>query len=207
MRRNLLWLIVACVLLTGCWDQKELSTIAIVTGIAVDKGKSGRFKLTVAGINAAELNEQTATGNSPSAVYSLEGDTVGELSQKMNIAFSKNLIYSHMKVFVASKEIAKEGMFDFLDFFERSRELRDDFFVVIAKEGEAKDILQIPSILQKDSALKLEMQIKQGEKIWGLTPAVQLDELVSAITSPGRQPVMTTIRIEGDEKKVNRSII
>ena len=95
-------------LLTGCWDQRELSNITIVTGMAVDKGKKGKYKLTVEAINATELNDQTAGGNSPSVVYSLEGNTIAELAYKMNIGLSKNLIYSHMRVFVISKDIAKQ---------------------------------------------------------------------------------------------------
>ena len=32
-------LIAITLLLTGCWDQRELSTISIVTGMAIDKGE------------------------------------------------------------------------------------------------------------------------------------------------------------------------
>ena len=76
-------------LLTGCWDQRELADITIITGMAVDKGKKGKYKLTIEGINATELNDKTAGGNSPTVVYSLEGDSIEELSQKMNIGVSK----------------------------------------------------------------------------------------------------------------------
>ena len=108
MKRNLLWLTAMILLLTGCWDQRELSDISVVTGMAIDKGEKGRYKLTVEAINATELNAKTAGGNSPTVVYSLEGDTIEELSQKMNIGLSRNLLYSHMRVFVISKDIARE---------------------------------------------------------------------------------------------------
>lgn len=200
MSRPLLMVMVMCLLLTGCWDQRELSTVALITGMAVDKGESGKFKLTVLGINAAELSEQTAQGNSPNAMLSLEGDSLPELSQKMNIVFSKNLIYSHMKVFIISKEIAEEGMLDFLDYLERNREIRDDINIVIAKE-KAKDILKVASILQKDSALKLDSQLEQALKVWGLNPDVRLNDLIAAMTSSGRQPVMAVVNVKGDVKK------
>ncbi len=80
MKRKLLGLIVITVLLTGCWDQRELADISIVTGMAVDKGKNEKYKLTVEAINATELNAKMASGNSPSVVYSLEGNTVAEFS-------------------------------------------------------------------------------------------------------------------------------
>ena len=80
MKRNMILLISFALLLTGCWDQRELSTITIVTGMAIDKGENGKFKLTIEGINATELYSQTAEGNSPSVVFSLEGETIAELS-------------------------------------------------------------------------------------------------------------------------------
>ena len=117
MKRNMILLIGISLLLTGCWDQRELSTITIVTGMAIDKGKNGKFKLTIESVNETELYDQTATGNSPSVLFSLEGETIAELAYKMNIGFSKNVIYSHMRTLVVSKAIAESGMMEFLGYF------------------------------------------------------------------------------------------
>ena len=201
MKRNMILLIGISLLLTGCWDQRELSTITIVTGMAIDKGKNGKFKLTIESVNETELYEQTATGNSPSVLFSLEGETIAELAYKMNIGFSKNVIYSHMRTLVVSKAIAESGMMEFLDTFERSRELRDDFDVILAKEGEAADILQVVYTFQKSSSLKIMSQLESATKGWGSTPNVKVKDLISALISPGRQPVMTAVRIQGKPKK------
>ena len=136
--------------------------------MAIDKGKNEKFKLTVEAINATELYDQTATGNSPSVLFSLEGETIAELAYKMNIGFSKNVIYSHMRIFVISKDIAESGMMEFLDTFERSRELRDDFDIILAKEGEAADILQVVYTFQKSSSLKLMSQLESATKGMGI---------------------------------------
>ena len=201
MKRNMILLIGISLFLTGCWDQRELSTITIVTGMAIDKGKNEKFKLTIESINETELYDQTATGNSPSVLFSLEGETIAELAYKMNIGFSKNVIYSHMRTLVVSKAIAESGMMEFLDTFERSRELRDDFDVILAKEGEAADILQVVYTFQKSSSLKIMSQLESATKGWGSTPNVKVKDLISALTSPGRQPVMTAVRIQGKPKK------
>ena len=39
MKRNLLVSTAIILLLTGCWDQRELSNLSIITGMAIDKGK------------------------------------------------------------------------------------------------------------------------------------------------------------------------
>lgn len=201
MKRNLLVSTAIILLLTGCWDQRELSTISLVTGMAIDKGKNGKFKLTVEGINATELNGKTASGDSPTIVYSIEGDSIEELSQKVNIGGSRNLLYSHMRVLVVSKDIASSGMMDFLDAFERSREFREDFDIILAKEDEAADILKVLYSIQKASSLKLMSQLETATKAWGSTPSVQINDFIRALTSPGRQPVMSAVRIIGEPKK------
>ena len=65
-------------------------------------------------------------------------------------------------------------MVEFLDAFERSRELRDDFDIILAKEGEAADILQVVYTFQKSSSLKLMSQLETATKGWGSTPAVKI---------------------------------
>ena len=201
MKRNWLCLTAIILLLTGCWDQRELATIALVTGMAIDKGEKERYKLTVEIVNTPELNGKTASGNSPTVVLSIEGNSIEELSQKMNIDGSKTMLYSHMRVLVVSKDIASEGLMPFLDTFERSRELREDFDIIMAKEGEAADILKVLYTTQKASSLKLMAQMETATKAWGSTPSVQINDVIRALTSPGRQPVMSVVRIEGEPKK------
>ena len=136
--------------------------------MAIDKGENGRYKLTIEGINATELNSKTAGGNSPTVVYSLEGDSIEELSQKMNIGATRNVLYSHMRVLVISKDIASGDMMGFLDAFERSREFREDFDIILAKEGKAADILQVVFTVQKASSLKLMSQLETATKSLGI---------------------------------------
>jgi spore germination protein KC len=200
--RILLILILLSVLfITGCWDKRELSEVSIITGLAIDKGDKAKYKLTIESINAAELNEQTASGNTPSIIFSLEGNTIVELAHKMNVGFSKSAIYSHMGLVIVSEEIAKAGLMDFLDSLDRNREIRDDFNIVVAKGEKAEDILKVTYPLQKASSLKLHTQLTTAVDLWGLDPDVRINGLTSAFLSPGRQPVLTAVTIQGDPKK------
>ena len=88
-----------------------------------------------------------------------------------------------------------------MDTFERSRELRDDFDVILAKDGEAAEILQVVYTFQKASSLKIMSQLETATKVWGSTVDVKVKDFISALTSPGRQPVMTAVRIKGNPKK------
>lgn len=193
-------LVVNMLFLAGCWDQRELANISLAIGMAVDIGKNGRYKVTVEAINPAELNEQTAGGNSPTIIFTLEGDTMAELDHKMNIGFSKILVFSHMKTVAISKAIAEKGMLDFIDFLERNREIRDDFNFIMV-DGKAADVLKVLYTIQKSSSLKLTRQLQTGAKLWGSDPDIRMTDFINAYTASGRQPVMAVVDIHGDPKK------
>ena len=187
--------------LSGCWDHREIAEITVVVGMAVDKDDDDKFILTVEGINAKELSDKTASGFAPSIVFSLKGDTLAELSQKMNIGIAKHLIFSHMKVLVIGESVLKEGILDFIDFLERNREIRDDFNIVTARNVKAADVLKVTYLVQKSSSLKLHTQLNSFVESWGGDPDIRLNDFIQAYTSAGRRGVMAALTIEGDPQK------
>ena len=189
--------------LVGCWDLHELNEISVVAGMAVDKGQKYRYKLTVEAMNAIELAGKRGTGAAPAMVYSQEGDLFSELMHRMTVGLSRKMIYSHMRVFAVSDSVAKEGMLDFLDFLERDREIRDDFNIVIAKGVRAEDVISTTFPRQKVPSIKIFSQIDAIYKEWGGDPKIRLKDMISALTSPGRQPAVEMVTIKGDPKKGN----
>ncbi len=166
--------------------------------MAIDKSDEGKYSLTAEGISAEELNPKTGTGLTPSIVFTLHGNTISELSQKMNVGASKNVIYSHMQTLIIGEEIAKKGLMEFIDFLERNREIRDDFNIIIAHNVSAADVLKVTYPIQKSSSLKLHVQIDSMVQNWGGDPDVRLNDVVQAYTSPGRHPVMAAVTIQGN---------
>ncbi|CAI9390410.1 MULTISPECIES: Ger(x)C family spore germination protein [Bacillaceae] len=188
-------------LLTGCWDRKELSEIKLVAGMAIDKGEDGKYKVTVEALNAAELNTQSSAGNAPTVVEGIEGDSISEITHLFNEYYAQILIYSHMKVLVISEEVASAGRLDFIDFLERNREIRDDFNIIIAKDGKAEDILKIAAHYRKASSLKLSPQLDHLMEDWGGDPGMNIINFISELNLEGKEPVLATVRLKGDVEK------
>jgi len=188
-------------LLSGCWDRTELSKTSIVTGMAVDKGESFKYKLTIETTEAREMTPQTASGLAPSNIASLEGNSVAELASKFNIVNATIPIYSHMRVLVISEEIAKDGMLDFMDFFDRNRQIRDDFMIVIARAGKAEEILKVNNMYKKSASLKLFSQLTTMQKDWGGAPDIKLNDYTRIYNSEGQAPVLPAVQLIGDPKK------
>ncbi|UOF92621.1 Ger(x)C family spore germination protein [Fodinisporobacter ferrooxydans] len=189
--------------ISGCWDQRELNEISLVTGLAVDQGRQKKYNVSFEAVNAAELTKKGGGGNAASLVFSQEGQSVSSLLEKMNIGISRHLVYSHVRTVVISEMVAKEGLADILEFMERNREIRDDFNLVIARNVKAADILRMSYPLQKVSTLKLHQQLSQAFHDWGSDPDVRMRDMIAAFTSKGREPVAATVTIAGNVKKGN----
>ena len=55
----ILFLPFCLLLLSGCWDQKELNDIVLIDGVGIDKGKDGKIEVTVSFVIP---QAQTASG-------------------------------------------------------------------------------------------------------------------------------------------------
>lgn len=190
------------ILLAGCWDRRELSGESVVTGMAVDKGEKSKYKLTVETTEAREMLPNTASGFAPSYVYSIEGNTIAELSTKLSTGIATHPIYSHMYILAISEEIVEEGLMGFLDFVDRNRELRDDFSMVVVKKGSsAGDILQVINMYKKSASLSLARQLENMEKNYGGAPDLKLNDFVRVYNAKGQSPVLPAVHLNGDTKK------
>ncbi|MBD8068043.1 Ger(x)C family spore germination protein [Bacillus sp. PS06] len=203
--RKILLLNMCCTLLvlTGCWDSIELNEVSIVTGMAIEKGENKKYKLSVEVINAAEFAHGGGTGDTPVVVFALEGDSISELSDKMNKGYIRKLIYSHTRLIVIDEQVAKKGMVDFFDFLERSGEVRNDFNIMIAKGVKASDIIKTTYPGRKSPSMKIHYQAETFLREWGGDPHLRFTDFIEAFVSKGRQPVAAAITIEGNPKKGN----
>ncbi|WP_134682781.1 Ger(x)C family spore germination protein [Brevibacillus migulae] len=204
MKQLTIWLILlsfSSITLAGCWDREELNEISLISGMAIDKGKNAKYRLSLEGVNAAELNPKTRSQGTPTVVYSIEGNSISELAHKTNIGLSRKAVFSHMRTVVISEQIARAGMLEFLDFMERDREIRNDFNIIVATECQAVDVLRMLYPLQRISTAKIHVQLDTLTKDWGGDPNIRLKDFVNAIVSKGREPVAAVVRIRGSKEK------
>ncbi|MEH7215319.1 Ger(x)C family spore germination protein, partial [Priestia megaterium] len=73
-------------LLTSCWSKKELTDLAIVAAMGVDKTKDGRYHLTLQIINPGNVAGGLQGGGGalspPVTIYSASGDNLVEASRR-----------------------------------------------------------------------------------------------------------------------------
>lgn len=191
-------------LLTGCWSRKELNDIGIVSGMAIDKGNDGKYELTVQMVAPAQVaSEKGGSTGVPVTTFSTSATSLMEAARKLTSISPRRLYFPHLRMLIIGKKIAEEGISKELDFVSRDHEFRTDFYIVVAKNGKASQYLEVNTPIERIPSQQLFTKLETSEREWAPTTAVKLNDLISALTSTGRDPVLTGIELLGNSKQGN----
>jgi spore germination protein KC len=203
LKRNKALLLIAVllfysVILTGCWNYKEIDELAIAAGVAVDKNTDGTVHITIEVVNISGDGKTTIE---PKYVES-DGETIFEAIRRAIAKEGRKIYWSHAKVVIISEELAREDILKYLDFLFRDAETREDSWLLISREKTSGEILQSKGMLnpmisfQIDDTMRSQKSISRFpfielfeffdrlfyEQVAGILPAVQLVEQHGAKT-------------------------
>ncbi|ARF15620.1 Ger(x)C family spore germination protein [Sporosarcina ureae] len=199
MKKCILILLVLTLFLSGCWDRRELNELSITMALGIDKVKN-EYLVSAQVIVPSEVSMQASSGRSAVTLYQASGETVYEAFRKMTKDAPRKIYPGHLRILVISEELAKEGISESLDLLARDWELRSDFYVVIAKDLTASEVLNVTTPIESIPANKMFNALKTSERIWAATEGVILDDLLTNLTSDGKEAVLTGIKVIGDKE-------
>ncbi|WP_209124524.1 Ger(x)C family spore germination protein [Alkalihalobacillus sp. BA299] len=198
----LLGFIITFLFLSGCWNAKELTEMSLVSAVGIDKTKE-EYRVSFQIINAGEVATGQEGGQRNAAttiVYSSTGNTIFEAIRKTTQKVPRKLYFPHTNLIVISEQFAKEeGIEKVIDWFERDHEFRTNIQVIIARETKAEEILKIQSPVERISAKKITTELETTEKVWGENLVMEIDDIIQALISKGKEVAMSGVRIRGDK--------
>lgn len=199
-------LIVSTVLLlltfaTGCWNRRELNTLAIQLGTGIDK-IGDQYQIAVQVVDPSEVAaaKSAATVRSPVVMYKATASSLFEAYRTLTVSSPRKIYGSHIRVLIIGESLARTGIDKVLDLLSRDPELRTDYYIMIARGTSAENVLKILTPLEKIPANKLFASLDTSSKAWAPTTAFTLDQLISQMVVEGQHPVLTGVVIKGDPK-------
>ncbi|SFM13455.1 spore germination protein KC [Gracilibacillus orientalis] len=200
-KKTIIFMIISILFLfiTGCWNRRELNELAISVAEGIDK-EDENYKISSQIVIPGQIESKTAgpTSSAPVELYTAIEDTVFEGMREITTKSPRKLYHSHLRVLVIGEALAREGISDVLDFVSRDHEFRTDFYIVIAKDTSAENILSILTSIEKIPANNMISSLETSEETWAPTMAVTLDELIKMLVTEGKNPVLAGITIHGD---------
>lgn len=193
-------LLISFTFLTGCWNRKELNQLAIAVGIGIDKSED-QYKVSIQVVEPSEIAGKSGGGGvAPVTLYQATAHTVLEAIRKITVVSPRIIYPAHLRILVLGESLAREGIGGALELFSRDPQVRNDFFIVVAKQSNAEDTLRILTNLEKIPSVRLFSTLATSEKEWAPTKTVKLAKLISDLVSEGKHPVLTGLKLTGDVK-------
>jgi spore germination protein KC len=200
VKRILLSLMITMLIfVTGCWNSRELDTLAIVVGMGIDKS-GDQYKVSVQVVEPSEVAGKKGAGAAPVVTYQATGTSIFEALRRITTVSPRKMYMSHLRILIFGESLAREGIGNALDFLSRDHEVRTDFYIVVARQVNAEDALKVLTHLEKIPSFKIFTMLKTSEVAWAPTTTVTLDRLITELVSEGRHPVITGLRVEGEQE-------
>ena len=188
------------ILLTGCFNYKELNEYSIVTGVAIDK-LNDKYEVSILISNSPKNSNDNSKLETQIVVYSGKGETIFEALKDIGLVSPKEIYLGHFSILVIDEEVAKEGINSILDLFIRDSSTKKNFYIVVAKDCKAKDTLKIITPLSDFPSQNISDNLLSTNKLQGIISTINFNELLANIKRNGIEAVLNTIEIIGDEKK------
>ncbi|MGE5675398.1 MAG: Ger(x)C family spore germination protein, partial [Mycobacterium leprae] len=189
-------MLLALVLLTGCWDRVEVEDQAYVISMGIDKGVRERLQVTVRVAEPSQQRRPPGTGLS-ARLLTAEGDTVLQAIYVMNGGMGRRLDLRHLRALVWGESLARDGLEPVIMELERNPFIRSTMLVAQAR-GRAMDVLQADApTIETDPSKLAEDYLLQG-KYSHLAPPVRFQHFLMRLAAPGGDPYLPVLAINPD---------
>lgn len=190
---------------TGCWNSRELDTIAIVVGVGLDKPQeNGNIQITAQVVKPESLKSGSGSnktgggsdGTSGSSYWNIVNTDVTTFKAIRGFTHesSRKLFFPHNQLLIFSEDLAKTGIAQYIDFFLRDPEPRMSMYVLVSR-GNAEEILNVkPKIGNLPAAYIADLVKAQGATSESLE--VDLKDFATKLVSKSTAPVAPIIDIQ-----------
>ena len=184
-------------LLTGCWNYRELNDYAIVTSMAIDYSDN-KYEVSLLFSSSKKTDKEQ---DSIITVYSDKGNSIYEAIKNISLSIPKEIYLSHLSTVIISEDLARKGINPLLDYLLREPQSHQNFYIIIAKDTKAKNILSILAPLSDYPSQNITSNIKITEQLQGRITDANFNKFVSKIIQKGINPISNSIILIGDEEE------
>lgn len=181
---SLALLVAAFPLLTGCWNYREVDTLSVVAGIAVDKGAApGTYAVTVEALDFSSGGKEKSTVRP--LIITSEGKSVFDAVRNAIGKSEKKLFFSHCKIVVISEELARDGIAPLIDWVTRDAEPRITVSLLVSREKTAGEILLQKPLSDPISSFEIDKILENGSRSLSKMPDTKLYQANDVLNETG----------------------
>lgn len=196
-------LLLALVLLAGCWSSLELERRALVAAMGVDRGRDGKMLVTAQIISPERAVRRpgaaraAAGGEEPAVlVVSAEARTLAEAVRLIAKDTGRTLFFPHLAVMVVGEDLAREGLQPVVDWVPRNRELRMATWFAVAPGSARAVVANTAESLERIPGFHIGQLMDRGVQDDSRVVSIHLFDFLQALIRPGMEPVAVRLSVE-----------
>lgn len=172
------------------------------------------LELTIEVVKPSPQMNKSGQGNSmnePIEYIKCTGDSIFDALRNATLKFDRKLFLPNVKAYIFSEDLAREGIFNYIDFWQRDHESRRTSYILIAKDAKATDVMGIKAGIENVPANYIESLI-QNQNATSRGVGIRLLDFISDYYSEGLQPTVGILQKEtsfkvGVESDINEYIL
>lgn len=185
---------------TGCYDYIELNELSIIEGIGIDKSKDqDSYKITLEVLsNEKNSSQETKTR---STIVTGFGKTIASAIANASDKTSKSAYFAHLKIVLIDDELTENDIACLTDYFLRSPEIRNEFFILTVTNYTCEEILNF----SKDKIISDEISSMLSDNKRGKTIAspYYFEEIIERHFNKAQDPALNIITIKENELTID----
>ncbi|MEK4005674.1 Ger(x)C family spore germination protein [Paenibacillus sp. FSL H3-0333] len=189
--------------LSGCWNSRELNELAIVSGIGMDLvPETDEYRVTFQLVNPSSTSTSTSPGSGKPAVVvvSATDKTMFGALRRASKHVTRQLFFAHTQLIVLGESLARDGINDIFDIFERSHELRLNSEILVARGSDAASVMKLLTPVESLPALGLVKKAQNTSSVWGENRIIRVFDVIQGITGEGDLTI-NAVKINGDAEE------
>lgn len=192
-------LILFVLLSTGCWDRREVDTLALILGAGVDYlPEEDQIIYTTLTARPGQLaGIQDGGGGQffmgPIWVSQSTGKTIFEASRNLSTRTPRHIFESHIVAIIVGEELARRGMGELVDFMIRDREHRIIHPIFIVR-GSAGEVIKAEPEIESNIAQEV-IAILESQNDLSTTPFMSLKDFLVPLSRPGSDAFAPVIEL------------
>ena len=200
--KKLIILITIILLITGCYNYRELNDLAIIDALGIDY-KDNKFLVTAQILNVEK--KETDDTKKLIVVYEGEGQSIAEAIRNMSLDDPKEMYLGHLELIILGESLTKDNTNKVFEFLLRDPKLRSEALVVSSLNNSAREILNQKVNSNIFPSKSIINSIEVSSKTEGTVKKQTLEDLIKITLDNKIDSVITTISIK--EEKENKEDI
>lgn len=184
------------VAIPGCWNRREINELAMVSAAGIDY-VNGRYRVTVEIFRPSLPGGGQAGGGTPgrqSIIATGEGPSVFGAIRDLALKVPRRVYFGHGNVVVIGEDLARKGIEEVIDFWDRDPEARRGSFFLVCR-GQAADLVTRPQTGIERSLGREISGLAKTSRFAGYSYVSTLHHFLITMASGSTAPTLAMVEI------------